>query len=476
MERALARYQRARDRFDALGGDAGDSRARRALETVGLAGRESELAAVLSGGQQNMLGLARAFAAQANFIILDEPGNHLDYRGLAVLEDLMIQFDGAILLVSHNRYQLDRVTSRTLELDEGKLTSYAGNYSAYRSVKLRNAIAQQSDYLANQKRLAGLEALVKRFEQITRVRTDKAWGKRLRARRKQLGREQRDAVEEPQIAGAKMQLELVGQAAHADIALRVSSYHKAYGEVVLFEAAELDVRAGERVALVGTNGSGKSSLLQDVVAQGSWDNPVLRVGPSARIGYCPQKQDVLVAEQSLINTLRDLAPLSRDRAYAILARFLFTWEDMDRLVGELSGGERSRLQLARLMVLEPNFLILDEPTNHLDIVSREAVEEGLESFSGTVLVASHDRYFLERVAERVVWIDERAIHDFPGSSAEFWSAMGQLDESEEMRNLRREKLELEKGIEAAFERRDRRVGTRLGTRLAAVQARLNEIG
>ena len=332
----------------------------------------------------------------------------------------MVELDIALLLVSHNRYQLDAVTSRIVELANGRATSFAGNYSSYRATKLRNAIAQQSDYLANQKRLASLEELVKRFEQYARATGDPKWGKRLRARRSQLAREQRDAIEEPTLGDRAMHLELAGNAPRADIALRIAGYHRAFDNLVLFDEAALDITVGERVALVGPNGSGKTTLLRDVVAEGNWDSDTIRIRPSIRLGYCPQKHEVLDPDKTVIDTLRDLAPLSRDRAYAVLSQFLLSWESMDQRVGELSGGERSRLQLARLMVLEPNLLILHEPTNHLDVASREAVEEGLESFEGTLLVVSHDRYLLERIVERVVWIEGHRLHDFPGTFSEFW--------------------------------------------------------
>ena len=402
MDKALRAYQRARDAYDRVDGDHLPQRAEAMLDALGLAGRGDQPIRSLSGGERNVLALTEALLAEPDLLVLDEPANHLDYLGVAWLEDFLARFRGAVLIVSHNRYLLDRVVDGIFELQAGRVSYYEGGYSAYRATRLRELLAQQADYTANRKRLARLEALVKRFEQIARNSTDPAWGKRLRARRSQLAREKAQAVAQPTLGGAAMRAELSAEATRANVAVQLRGYARAFGDLVLFDGADLDVACGERVALVGPNGCGKTTLLRDIVAQGAWDHPVLRVGPSLRIGYCAQQQETLDPERTVLDAIRAAAPMSHKQAAGLLARFLFTWEDLARRVADLSGGERNRLQLARLTAEKPNFLILDEPTNHLDIPAREAVEDLLAEFDGTVLVVSHDRYFLDKIVTRVV--------------------------------------------------------------------------
>ena len=423
--RVMRSYQRARDSYDRVDGDTWPQRAQAMLTAFGLEGRNDQRVGSLSGGEKNVLSMAQALLAEPEILLLDEPGNHLDYLGIAWLEDFLTRFKGAVLMVSHNRYLLDRVVSGILSLENGRVRYYDGGYSTYRATRLREAMAQRSDYIANQKRLAQLEALVKRFEQIARAHSDPAWGKRLRARRSQLAREKKQAVEKPVLDESAIDADFTTEATRANIALQVRGYQKRFGELSLFEEADLDVSSGERVALVGPNGSGKTTLLRDVIANGAWENQVIRVGPSMKVGYAAQEQEVLGRDRTILEEIRASAPMSSNDAFALLRKFLFTWDDLDKRVRELSGGERNRLQLARLMSMKPNFLILDEPTNHLDIPTREAVEEALDEYQGTILVVSHDRYFLDKVVNRVVEVQDRALVSHDGNFTDFWRARQQ---------------------------------------------------
>ena len=425
--RALDAYQKARDAFDRMDGDRFVDEAGSMLASMGLAGKEAQRIGSLSGGEQNVLSLTRALLSKPDLLLLDEPGNHLDFHGMAWLEDFLLRFRGAVLVVSHNRYLLDRVTSGILELELGGITRYAGNYSAYRTQRLRNLLSQQSDYVANQKRLARLEALVHRFEQIARANSDPAWGRRLRARRSQLERERRQAVEKPEMDTSAIGARFESAPTRANIAVHVRDYTRGYGENLLFDDAEMEVNGGETVALVGANGSGKSTLLRDIVERGEWDSERVRVGPSMRIGYSAQQQETLDDAQTVAQQVREVAPMSNQAAFVLLSALLFDREDMDKRVGDLSGGERNRLQIARLMATKPNLLILDEPTNHMDIPSQEAVEEALEEFRGTLLIVSHDRYFLDKLAQRVVEIRDRKLVSHPGGFSEFWRTRGPTD-------------------------------------------------
>jgi ATP-binding cassette subfamily F protein 3 len=421
---ALHAYQKARDAFDATGGDDAPRRAASVLAGLGLEGVLRRDIGSLSGGERNVLSLAKALAARPTLLVLDEPGNHLDFAGLAWLERFLQEFDGAILIVSHNRYLLDRVADRIFEIERTRLTVYEGNYSAYRMSRLRTLVTQQADFTANQKRLAELEALVARFAQFARATGDPAWGRRLHARKTQLAKAREQAVEQPHLDLRRISIAVDVEQTRADIALQVNAYAKGFADKILFEEASLQIACGERVALVGPNGCGKSTFLRDVVERSSWDGRQLRIGPSLTIGYCAQHQETLDPSKTVLDQFLIHGDFTRKEVFAALARLLFAWEDLDKMVGDLSGGEQNRLQLALIMIRKANFLILDEPTNHMDILSREAIEESLGSFPGTILLVSHDRYLLDRIATTIVLVEDRGFTTFHGSFSEFWASRG----------------------------------------------------
>ena len=391
LEKALRRYQQARDAYDAMSGDKSEDRISRLLSSFGLATKENQQVSTLSGGERNILSLAKATVLRPDLLVLDEPGNHLAYVGLAWLEEYLSSYPVALLLVSHNRYLLDRVVKTTFELENRKITVYPGNYSEYRRTKLRKLVNSQSDYVADQKRLLRLEALVKRFEQIARNTADPAWGKRYRARRTQLEKERAQAFEKPELDTRSMQVGWNSEKSQADIALQINGYSAGFDDNRLFDSADLQFSCGERIALVGPNGSGKTTLLNDIVSRGDWNSPVLRIGPSLTVGYCAQNQEVFDPNKTILEAFVELGTQNRRITFALLSRYLFKWKDLDKRIRSLSGGEMNRLQLARVEALQANFLILDEPTNHLDISSKEAIEEALDDFNGTLFVVSHEK-------------------------------------------------------------------------------------
>jgi len=498
----LRRYGDLREAYDAEEGDLAEEAAARLLDRAGLGHRASTVAASLSGGEKNVLSLVRAVRRMPDLLVLDEPGNHLDMAGLAWLETFLASLPCAVLLVSHDRRMLDKVVTSVLELEAGRLTRFAGNYSAYRLERLRQAAGQGQDWQADRKRVERLEALVRRFAEIARSRPDPAWGKRLRARRSQLERVKADATERPDIGNRDAQVTFLGEASKADLALRVEGYSKTYGDIVVMEPSGFTVMNGERVALVGANGSGKTSLVRDIVEQGSWDNPVLRVGPSMVVGYCAQAQELFDRNKTVEEEFLKILPTRRD-AFAHLGRFLFTYDDLDKRIDSLSGGELNRLQLARASALKANFLILDEPTNHLDIPTREAVEDALADFEGTVLVVSHDRYFMEKVAQRVVFIEERHFIEYEGGFDEYWrdvgssgmarrntgtrsiedrgrrdrsaSSAGDTGMEQRIERLELDKQRLEKEASAAFDARDYKRAKQIAIELESVGGRLAEL-
>jgi len=427
LDKVLSDYGTLREKWDAAGGDGAVDRARTLLGTLGLSHRQDTPTGKLSGGEQNLLAIAQALGDRPDLLILDEPGNHLDVWGQAWLEDFLRDYPAAILVVSHNRTLLDRTVGRILDLDGGKVRGWAGNYSAHRLEKLKLACAQGLNFKADQKKLDRLEALVKRFREIATVTADPAWGKRLHARQTQLEKFRDQAAEAPDVDRNKLAVSFTGRVSGSTLALRVSGYSRAWGDRVLFEDAGFEMEVGERVALVGPNGCGKTTFLTDLVTLGGWENPTLRVGPSLRVGYVSQKQTVFDPALTVLEEFERLKPTSRQAVHGLLGRFLFGWNDLDKKVGALSGGELNRLQLARAVFLEADFLILDEPTNHLDIPSREGVEEGLADFQGTLLTVSHDRYFLDQTVTRIVEVRGRSFDSWDGTFSEFWAARKALD-------------------------------------------------
>jgi len=506
MPEALAAYGNARDDYDRIDGDRLSQRARAMLDALGLAGKEEQPLASLSGGEKNVVSMAQALLANPDFLVLDEPGNHLDFLGIAWLEDFLNRFKGAVLIVSHNRYLLDRVVGRILHLEGGTISSYEGNYSQYRAQHLRHLLTQQAAYSANQKHLARLEAQLKRLQETARVLGDAASGQRYRAMRSRFEREKAQAVDRPVMGQAGVKAEFQTRASKADIALQIQGYSKRFGKLVLFENAETRIAAGERVALVGPNGSGKTTLLRDIVAHANWEHDTLRIGPSFRLGYGAQQQEQLVDERSVLQELLAAGSLTREAAIALLDRFSFAWEDTQKRVSDLSGGERNRLQLAKLMVQRPNFLILDEPTNHLDIPTCEAVEDALEEYDGTLLVVSHDRYFLDKVVQRVIEVKDHKLVTFPGNFSAFWQARRQADDvpavvgrvtrrrkqrenvykkeqqdkalkvlEQRIADVEAEKVELESRIANAFSSGNHQKGRRLANQLDHVKDQLDSL-
>ena len=420
LEKVLARYGHLRSEYDASDGDTAEERAEKYLETIGLADRGDVDVASLSGGEKNVLALARALVSHPDFLILDEPGNHLDVWGLAWLERFIRDYPGTVLVVSHNRYLLDRAVSRVVEIERGKAIEFTGNYSAYRMERLRRTVAGEMAWRADQKKIERLEEVVKRFEAIARVNPDPGWGRRLRARRTHLEKTKESAAERPVNPDSSFAVSFDAERSRADIALKVTEFSCGFGERVLLAEVSLLIEPGERVALVGANGTGKTTFLNAVMRSLAEDSSRIRVGPSMKVAYCSQHGDGLDRDATILSACVDSGSRNADDAWKVLSRFLFTREALDQRIGALSGGELNRLQLAIAVIARANFLILDEPTNHLDIAACEAVEDALLDFAGTVLVVSHDRYFLDRVATRVVEIDDGDFVEYDGNFSEFW--------------------------------------------------------
>jgi ATP-binding cassette subfamily F protein 3 len=323
-----------------------------------------------------------------------------------------------VLLVSHNRYLLDRVTTRTLEIEAGHLTDYVGSYSAYRQEKQRRLLRQQEEYQAQQKEIRRLEAMIKRFERWEQMSDDPRIATRRRNKERTI--ERMEKIERPELKKQSITPRFAADSKGGRIALELKGYTRQISGKELFADVDLHIGYGERVGLLGANGSGKSTLFRDIVDHGAWDHTRIRLGPQVRLGYYSQEHETLDMERSIVEEMRQQPGLSKEGAFHILMNFMFSYLDMDQPVGTLSGGQKSRLQLAKLMAAEVNFLLLDEPTNHLDTYSQERVEEALEAFAGTILVISHDRYFLDRIVERIVEVETPTLRDHPGNFTQYW--------------------------------------------------------
>jgi len=480
LEKVLNQYQKVRDVYDDVEGDSAPARAEKILDSLGLEGRGEQLVETLSGGEKNVLALAKALLLKPDLLILDEPGNHLDYKGLAWLEKFLSDYKEAVLIVSHNRYLLDRVCEKIVAVEGRKINEFVGNYSYYRMNRLKSLVNQQSDYVANQKKIKRIEALVKKFRELATVTADPAWGQRLRAMKSRYDHEQKQAVEKPQDFEKKIQMDFQSDKTKADIALQIKEYSKSFDDLELFDKAELGISCGEKVALIGSNGCGKTTLIRDIINQGDWENDIIRVGPSLTIGYCSQHQEIFNQNKTIEDEIRELGSLSRSDAYKIVAPFNFSWEDMEKKTGDLSGGEKNRLQMARLIYLKTNFLILDEPTNHLDILSSEAVEEALADFDGTLFVVSHDRYFLEKTVNRIIEVKDKKLISFDGSFSSWWSSVNPLKPKSDGRITTRgsdrrkdKKSDLNKDIIKEIKNIETRIGI-LETEKSDLESLINE--
>jgi ATP-binding cassette subfamily F protein 3 len=415
LERTLDLQQELLDEFTSLGGQNYESRVRELLRGLGLPESDFEKpVSLLSGGQKKLIGLARLILARPSVLLLDEPDNHLDMSGKIFLEKLINEYPGAVVLISHDRYLLDAVSTHIAELEDGKLSTFAGNYTEYIVDKEERLARQDELYKVQQQELNRMEMALKRYKQWV-VFNDK-FASRIHAMEARI--ERVDKIEKPVLERRKMDLTLNGWRGSNQV-LELVNIHKTFGDRDVLNDVNLLIRHGERVGVIGPNGAGKSVLLRLILEQ---DQPTLgeiKIGPSVRIGYYAQEHETLDFNQTVIDAVRRAGEMSEGRAVSFLTRYLFTYKQATQRIGSLSGGERSRLQLALVVLSGANFLLMDEPTNNLDIASAEVLENSLEEFEGTVLVISHDRYFLDRTVNKIVVLENGHIAEYPGSYSDY---------------------------------------------------------
>ena len=364
----------------------------------------------LSGGQKTRVALGKLLLLKPDLIILDEPTNHLDLHSIAWLETYLLNYKGAVIIVSHDRYFLDRIAGKIIEIDNTKSTVFSGNYSDYAAEKEIQRISAYHAYMKQQQEIKHQEAVIEKLKSFNREKSIK----RAESREKML--QKIEVLDKPVQVRNDMHLTLEPKFQSGNDVLQVEGLSKAFGPLSLFEDLSFELKKGEHVAIIGDNGTGKTTILKMINELLPPDQGSIRLGANVQIGYYDQEHHVLHPEKTLFQEISDDYPsLNNTEIRNTLAAFLFTGEDVFKTIKTLSGGERGRLSLAKLMLSEANFLILDEPTNHLDIMSKEILEDALCAYTGTVLYVSHDRYFINRTADRILDLNRRVLTNYLGN-------------------------------------------------------------
>ena len=462
LDRLSREYARLTDRFEDAGGYEWPSRIQGVLAGLGFAkGREDQPASVLSGGEKTRLCLARLLLTQPDLLMLDEPTNHLDLSSIQWLEDTLKKYRGTVLIISHDRYFMNSVCDCMAEISMRRLVQYEGNYDQFTVKRQADIERQIREYKLQQAEIARQQAIIQRYRMYNREKSIRA----AESREKRL--EKMERLERP-VDEQHVRFSFEARRRTGDDVLKVRGLAKGFEGRSLFENFDLHLRAGDRVAIIGPNGVGKSTLLNIIARKLKADAGEVEFGANVDLGYYEQHQTGLDPEKDVLNELWDAFPrLDLDRVRSVLALFLFTGDDVYKKISMLSGGEKGRVSLCKLMLKRDNLLLLDEPTNHLDMDSREVLEGALEDFDGTILTVSHDRYFINRVADRIIEMRPDGVKEYLGNYDDYLekkrreeagleeaAASGmtktQLDKQRRKERLLREgKKALEKQLEAA---------------------------
>ncbi|MBO5146514.1 MAG: ABC-F type ribosomal protection protein [Lachnospiraceae bacterium] len=411
LESLLKKYAALTHRFEDINGYAYKSEITGILKGLGFDEEDfTKKVATLSGGQKTRVALGKLLLQKPDLIMLDEPTNHLDLNSIAWLETYLLNYKGAVIIVSHDRYFLDKIATKIIEIDNGVVSSFHGNYSDYAVQKEHLRTEQMNAYLNQQREIKHQEEVIDKLRQFNREKSIK----RAESREKMLNKIER--LEKPVEVKADMKLTLTPHKTSGNDVMQIQGLSKSFDNQQLFENVSFEIKRGEHVAIIGDNGTGKTTLLKIINEVIAPDSGTIRLGANVEIGYYDQEHHVLHMEKTLFEEISDDYPyLTNTEIRNTLAAFLFTGEDVFKKISSLSGGERGRVSLAKLMLSEANFLILDEPTNHLDITSKEILETALNAYEGTVLYVSHDRYFINKTASRILELTHQEFVNYIGN-------------------------------------------------------------
>lgn len=410
LERILETYNRLTSKYDRENGYAYESEITGVLKGLGFDKSDYDRHInTLSGGQKMRIALGRLLLTKPDIIILDEPTNHLDMNSIAWLEAFLASYAGSVIIVSHDRYFIDKIATKVIEIDNTKSIIYHGNYTYYASKRAQIRASQMKAYLNQQAEIKHQEEVITKLKQFNREKSIK----RAESREKMLDKVER--LEKPTEVASEMRLSLTPSVESGNDVLTITGLTKSFGMNNLFTGLDMEVKRGEHVALIGGNGTGKTTILKIINRLESKDDGNIALGSRVKIGYYDQEHQVLSLHKTIFEEISDAYPdLNNTKIRNVLAAFLFTGDDVFKKIGDLSGGERGRVSLAKLMLSPANFLILDEPTNHLDIQSKEILEEAIRNYTGTVLFVSHDRYFINRVSSRIIELKDKQLYSFIG--------------------------------------------------------------
>lgn len=411
LDSLMENYARLNHQFELENGYAYQSEIGGVLKGLGFAEEDfGKQISTLSGGQKTRVALSKLLLKKPELIILDEPTNHLDLNAIAWLENYLLNYKGAVLTVSHDRYFLDRFAGKIIEIDQTKATTFLGNYTAYAAKKEILRTAARNAYLNQQQEIRHQEAVIEKLKSFNREKSIK----RAESREKMLNKI--EVLEKPTETRADIHMTLTPRCQSGNDVLHIEHLAKSFDDLSLFQDISMDIKRGEHVAIIGDNGTGKTTILKIINDLVPADSGTITLGTNVHIGYYDQEHHVLHPDKTLFDEISDEYPsLTGTQIRNTLAAFLFTGDDVFKLIRDLSGGERGRVSLAKLMLSESNFLILDEPTNHLDIASKEILEDAVNAYEGTVLYVSHDRYFINRTASRILELSGGQLTGFLGN-------------------------------------------------------------
>ena len=411
LPKFMEQYSRLSHDFEQLDGYSYKSRIKGVLKGLGFTEEEyNKPLNTLSGGQKTRVHLGKLLLTQPDLLLLDEPTNHLDIDSLVWLEDFLRSYPKAVLIISHDRYFMDRIVTKVIEIENKKSTIYEGNYSYYAEQKEINRQIQLKQYINQQKEIKHQEEVIRTLRSFNREKSIK------RAESREKALEKMERVERPESLPDKMRLTLTPRITSGNDVLHAENLSKSFPDKTLFSGVNFDVRRSEKVAIIGPNGVGKSTLFKMLLGKVKYDSGEIKLGTNVNIGYYDQEQQTLDETKTIFQEISDTYPnMTNGEIRNVLAAFVFTGDDIFKTIGSLSGGEKGRISLAKIMLSEANLLMLDEPTNHLDMFSKEILENAINSYEGTVIYISHDRYFINRTAERILDLNPYGVTEYLGN-------------------------------------------------------------